>query len=138
MDTIEVSKEEKQGIIDYYNVKIKQLEDKVSHYKSLIAKLNGSIKDNPQKVITETPSDVYYVPNATSPQIVNNPEDDEDKPSKIKIPRKNWKYLCVNSLNKLDCFSTSNEIYEDLIEKNEDLAKYDKTDVVSKISTALI
>jgi len=133
MAKIEVSKEEKQGIIDYYTIKIDELENKVSHYKSLIEKLN--LDDVIDNLVGE--NDVEVTVNSASEDVSKVEDATHDKIEKKSIPRQNWKFLALFALKGLNKLSTTPNLYDYIINQKPELSEYEKGDVVSKISTAL-
>ena len=125
-----IPEEERQGIIDYYTFKIGELEQKVAYYKSLLTKLDGNkpeVNDAIVTVSSRIEDDIKITP-------FYAPDDVEVKK---KIPRQNWKFLCITALNKLDGLSTSHELYDYITKDKSELLEYDKTAIISKISTAL-
>lgn len=133
MDGLELSDHEKQGIIEDYSIKVKELESKILHYQHLINKFKASLSNSPH-VHSKTLK-------ATIGNIVSKAENNLDlnhkDNSKKKIPTQNWKQLSLNALQALNAFSTTNDIYDFLIRANPLFIDYDKADVISKISTAM-
>lgn len=135
MDLIEVSEEDKKGIIDYYSSKISQLKQKIEHYTNLISKLN-----------IENDDEVDFEKEKV-PTLIDEPVEKKDnildgftqvvKAQKKQVPRQNWKYLCLSALKDLDKLSTTNDLYDVLVEKSPVLKEYEKGQIISKISTAL-
>jgi len=131
MDAIEFSEQDRKELIEYYSAKLNELEAKAKHCQNLLNKLKGETKTpHNSSPLTEALGEIVSKVQVQSESIADS------KVNKI-IPRQNWKKISLNALREIDSFSTTYDIYEFLVLSSPEFIQYDKSDVVSKISTAL-
>ncbi|MEY8779841.1 hypothetical protein AB9K32_05400 [Allomuricauda sp. XS_ASV26] len=128
MDSFEITEQDREELIEHYSLKLKQLEEKVVRYQNLLNKLKGK----PSSGNTDLKSQINSVVGGIKGYEVENM-----KGEKPKVPKQNWKQLCLGSLKEINAFVTTQEIYEFVVRKNPTFIKYDKEDMVAKLSTAL-
>lgn len=129
MSTFKLSEKDRQDIIDHFSSKIKDLEKEILHYQNLLNKIKYPSDD-----IVSSSSFEDKISDVVSSIKGYELEPLQDK---APVPRQNWKELCLENLREINAFSSTNDIYDYLIQKNPQYIKYDKVDAVSKISTAL-
>ncbi len=133
MDNLELSNQEKKGIIEDYTIKIKELESKILRYQNLINKFKNSLGQKPASRPNAFTEALGSIVSNAKETIIEKPDVVIEK----TIPRQNWKQIVLNALKEINAFSTTTEIYEFLIDKSPEFIGYDKGDVISKLSTAL-
>jgi len=132
MDALEFSEQDRNELIEYYSSKLKDLESKVLHYNNLLIKLKGGtqIKAIPEGGLGEKVGEIIS-------NIGGYSIESDDTAIKKQIPRQNWRRISINALKDLNAFSTTTDIYEFLIKQSPTFIQYDKTDIISKLSTSL-
>lgn len=126
MYTLNVSDKERMEMIRFFSIELKDLEKRALYCQNMLNKLRAAPKTDGKK-------------GGLKSQMQDIVDDLEltDAGNNKTIPRQDWKNICLNSLNSINGFSSTVDIYDYLLEKDSVLIQYDKSDVISKISTAL-